>query len=90
MMDRKTIRKAKQWTYMAARRAGKRMPKWADQKAILDIYMMKAGLVCLIGCDVQVDHIYPLRGALVSGLHVANNLDVITTRENRRKSNKIV
>jgi hypothetical protein len=35
----------------------------------------------------EIDHIIPLCGANVSGLHVWNNLRVITQEENRRKSN---
>jgi hypothetical protein len=38
----------------------------------------------------EVDHMYPLRGAEVSGLHVPDNLRVVLMTENRRKSNKMV
>lgn len=58
-----------------------RTPKWADMDAIKAIYAegWAKGL--------EVDHIIPLRGALVCGLHVENNLQLLTRRENASKSN---
>jgi len=55
-------------------------PKWADRKAIRDFYVNKPD-----GC--HVDHVIPLRGKLVSGLHVESNLQYLPALENMKKHN---
>lgn len=42
-----------------------------------------------IGLDYEVDHIIPLQGNDVSGLHVPWNLQVITGAENSAKGNRL-
>jgi 5-methylcytosine-specific restriction endonuclease McrA len=61
-----------------------RVPPWADLAAIKQVYTKAASK------GLTVDHIYPLRGALVSGLHVANNLQLLTQTENSSKGNRLL
>lgn len=58
-----------------------RTPKWANTQDIIDFYA---------GCPkgFHVDHILPLRGKFVSGLHTVNNLQYLKAEDNLKKSNK--
>lgn len=67
-----------------------RMPSWlssADRLEMDTIYKYCAALRD-VGLDYHVDHIVPLRGKSVSGLHVPWNLQVIPGCENVRKGNR--
>ncbi len=74
----------------AKARAAKRLrtPPWADMQAIVSFYERAVRLTAETGELHEVDHIIPLQGRIVSGLHVHWNLRVIPQRENRAKSNK--
>ena len=78
--------------YVAKRHAAKlqRTPKWLTPFDLLKIkclYQVAAMRSRESGQRWQVDHIIPLQGEFVSGLHVPNNLRVITATENTQKSN---
>jgi hypothetical protein len=45
---------------------------------------------CQIFKGFEIDHIIPLNGKLVSGLHILSNLQVLPIYENRSKQNKYV
>ena len=64
------------------------MPAWADKKAIASIYRERDRMNALGGERYVVDHIIPCKGRRVTGLHIAENLRVITWRENAEKLNK--
>lgn len=60
---------------------------WADPAAIKAFYDEAERLTRETGITHEVDHIIPLVGRRVSGLHIETNLRVITKAENRAKSN---
>lgn len=74
----------------ARRRARKRMamPAWADLNAIRAIYRDAKKRIKETGMAWHVDHIIPLAGKNVCGLHVHWNLQVIPAEDNLKKSNK--
>jgi 5-methylcytosine-specific restriction endonuclease McrA len=67
-----------------ARRAlrKKATPLWACEDLIKVVYEKAK----LLGMDV--DHVVPLRGKTVSGLHTWWNLQLLHPEDNRAKSNK--
>ena len=68
-----------------------RVPKW-DPHAHLIIakYQLATMLTKASGIIHHVDHIIPLQGRKVSGLHVFSNLRVIPGSDNVKKSNKFL
>ena len=65
-----------------------RTPAWADLKKIERIYTTARAMVEAIDEPYLVDHVIPLRGKRVSGLHVHTNLQILLRAENARKYNK--
>lgn len=63
----------------------RRTPPWVDLVAIRAFYIEARRLTILTGELHVVDHIVPMCGRTVSGLHVHWNLRVIHWRENARK-----
>ena len=77
----------------AKRRAAmlERIPSWSDAEekiAIDKVYENCSLMSILTGVPHEVDHVIPLQGEYVSGLHHSTNLAVISADENRSKSNK--
>lgn len=80
---------AKTARYRAAQE--KRTPNWLtddDLWLIEQAYELAALRTKTLGFVWDVDHIVPLRGTLVSGLHTPSNLRVIPASTNRSKRNK--
>lgn len=77
----------------ARRRAGKvkATPLWADLDKIKQLYKLAALWNKIWPEDpVHVDHIIPLKGKYVTGLHVETNLQIIRAADNIQKSNKLL
>lgn len=78
----------------AKRRASKlnATPKWLNSghKAEIEGLYLYAQIFSQIGEQLHVDHIVPLQGENVCGLHAPWNLQVIPASENLSKSNKLI
>lgn len=66
------------------RRVERATPPWANDAAIKQIYLDARA------AGMDVDHVIPIKGKLVSGLHVESNLQLLSPSENKRKNNKFL
>ena len=81
----------------AARTAGYRakkmmaVPLWADSNAIELMYEKARAMTfsSTKGVAYHVDHIVPIQGRHVCGLHTQANLQILTSSENQSKGNRI-
>lgn len=67
-------------------------PNWLTKRHlfVMQCFYKVAAMYTAEGLDVwHVDHIVPIRGKDVCGLHVPWNLRVVTASENLKKSNKL-
>ena len=63
-------------------------PSWADLERIATIYEVCLKISEKTGVKHHVDHVVPLKGENVCGLHVEGNLAIIPAKMNLAKSNK--
>ena len=77
------------WTASYRSAKASRMPGWLSDVDLLEMESIYAYCAALrrVGLDYHVDHIVPLRGKTVSGLHAPWNLQVISGQENVQKGN---
>ena len=94
-VNAKTARYAKKYPAKSRARFAKRRaakysatPSWANHFFIEEIYDLAQRRTKATGFKWHVDHIVPLQGKTVCGLHVENNLQVIPARDNISKKNR--
>jgi hypothetical protein len=66
-------------------------PGWLtkrDWDAMNEVYETARGLTRESGIRHEVDHIIPINGKTVSGLHISSNLQILTQSANVSKSNR--
>lgn len=66
-------------------------PNWLTTEMlseIKEIYARRQEVSNVTGIEHHVDHVVPIQGIDVFGLHVPWNLQILTAEENLRKSNK--
>ena len=83
----------KEMVSLRRRRFRQATPKWLTAGQRMEIrlkYRLAIELSRATGIRHAVDHIVPLQGEEVCGLHVSWNLQVIPQAENLKKSNKLV
>ena len=80
---------------LAAKRRAKvilRTPKWLtteQHNQIEQFYVMAKQLETVFPWKQHVDHIIPLQGKTVSGLHTPCNLQILSEKMNKQKSNRL-
>lgn len=87
LANKENLKVAKRKRYVERRQ---RIVKWDTELTEL-VYTEAADLIAkrkeTTGFQWSVDHVVPLKGKLVSGLDVWNNIQVIPLSENKRKYN---
>ena len=89
--QKKNADKVRLWAMRYHTSKLQRTPVWLtedDHWMIEQAYDIAVKRTKSTGVMFHVDHIVPLQGASVSGLHVPWNLQVITEAENKRKGNR--
>lgn len=78
--------KFSQYARLYAGQAARAQPLWANQEAMDVIYKKRDELNALWGTNFEVDHIVPLRGKTVCGLHCEDNLQLLDKPLNASKN----
>ena len=69
------------------KRVLRQSPPWADREKLTGYYRLAQLMSFSPNLKFHVDHVIPLKGENVSGLHCESNLQLLPEKENIRKSN---
>lgn len=81
--------KVKQYISAREKMIDRAKPKWANDKMIELFYQQAQWKTMQTGEQWTVDHVIPIKGKNVCGLHCEQNLRIITGKENTKKNNKL-
>lgn len=97
-LKRKDVR-AKWWEKNHGARNASRMkrhaaklratPLWANEFFIKEIYNLASMRSKMLGVNWHVDHIVPLQSEFVCGLHVETNMQLLPSKHNQSKGNRV-
>lgn len=85
--DKNKAYRALQWM-KRSEKLKKATPSWVDDERIKTKIKEREAMTRLTGILHHVDHVIPIQGENVCGLHVAENMRVIPARDNLAKRNK--
>jgi hypothetical protein len=78
-----SIRSSARWRFLR-----RRTPAWADRSVLRALERLARIYTEALGEQYSVDHIVPLNGGIVSGLHCPANVAVALEIDNRMKGNR--
>jgi hypothetical protein len=79
------------WVQQYRQLKAQAVPAWVEVEAVREVYELASVWNEIWPEDrVEVDHIVPLRGRNVCGLHSQDNLRIVRWQENRKKGNRYV
>lgn len=81
--------KLREYTFFRSTYRKTATPEWCDRTAMLALYREARRLSKDTGMEHHVDHIVPLKNALVCGLHYEKNMQILPAFDNLSKLNRI-
>lgn len=76
------------WQDNYAKKLAEATPAWINWAEVDEFYRIAVELSRMTGIEHRVDHIIPIEGCDVRGLHWEGNLEVVAVTKNKHKRNK--